>query len=128
MLATLRSLRIRKDLLDNMIVVGNKMDLVAQSEWKRRFAGAPFMPISATEGLGLDVLVKKLERRIFAATGRRSMVFRVRPGSHEHRWMNEQLAVTSEEADAEDDNYVRLRAVVSDEELGRFKKQCGLRK
>jgi GTP-binding protein HflX len=47
---TLKSLGVSSELMDNMITLGNKIDLVDPSQWKRFKNEEGLIPISATEG------------------------------------------------------------------------------
>nr|ANO53997.1 gtbp6 [Eyprepocnemis plorans] len=118
---TLRSFDLTPELLDNVIVVGNKIDLLpaevadaTRSDW---------LPVSATRSIGLDALREKIEAAVLRATGRTSMAIRVPSGGEECRWLYREAAVTGVSADPRDGQYVYVRVVISDKQLGQFKRR-----
>ena len=118
---TLSDLGVPQESLDSMVTAGNKMDLLPLSSWpdlKRR----GMVPISATQGLGLERLCAEVEWRLLRLTGRRSLRVRCRTGSGEDVWLWQNCAVTSRQPCPRDANYSLLSLVATEAEMGRFKK------
>ena len=120
-LRTLKSLKIPENLIDNMITLGNKIDLVPPSEWKA-FNNAEYTPISVVEGFGLDYVVQKVEKSLFEATGRKRAKVRVKTSSDEFRWLHDNVTVSEVVPDEADPNYSLVSVVMSEAEVGRLKK------
>ncbi|XP_046982683.1 putative GTP-binding protein 6 [Schistocerca americana] len=118
---TLKSFDLSPELLENVIVVGNKIDLLPaevasahQSDW---------LPVSATRSIGLDALREKIEGAVLRATGRTSMAVRVPSGGEESRWLYKEAAVVGVSVDPQDEQYVYVKVVISDKQLGQFKRR-----
>lgn len=126
-ITTLRQLNVRPRLLETMISVGNKIDMLDESEWTQ-LQDADYIPISATEGFGLDLVVRRVERTIMEETGRKKMVFRCKTGSEEYNWLVQNVTISSSEADDKDMNYSLLSTVVLPYDLERFKKAMRIKR
>lgn len=118
---TLRSFDLRPELLENIIVVGNKIDLLPAEVAK--VSGNDWLPVSATRSIGLDVLRQKIERAVLRATGRTAMAVRVPSGGEESRWLYRETTVVGVNADPKDEQYVYVHVVISDKQLGQFKRR-----
>nr|CAD7600995.1 unnamed protein product [Timema genevievae] len=119
--ATLQRLNVDKNLLENVIVAGNKIDL------PHRLGPDMTLPpditrVSALHHTGLNALSSRIEKSVLAATGRVSMVVRVLAGSSEMAWLYKEVAVSEVVSDSEDSQYVLVRVVISEGQLGRFKR------
>nr|CAD7447904.1 unnamed protein product [Timema bartmani] len=119
--ATLQRLNVDKNLLENVIVAGNKIDL------PHRLGPDMTLPpditrVSALHHTGLNALSSRIEKSVLAATGRVSMVIRVLAGSSEMAWLYKEVAVSEVVSDSEDSQYVLVRVVISEGQLGRFKR------
>lgn len=142
MLETLAGLGVPRASLDNMITVGNKMDLVPPGEWPRLKEEWGLLPISAKEGFGLGLLARTIETKILTLTGRQQLkvtvpvqaraakltfcfAFQVRclTGSPDDDWVSKNVTVTSRVIDPSDENFSVLSVVVSEAERGRIRKK-----
>ena len=73
---TLRALGVPEALIANMITVGNKIDKVEPALWKETFSSSGYLPVSATEGFGLEALRRRLEDEVMRQTGRTTVKIR----------------------------------------------------
>ena len=121
-----RNLNLPERLFENMMTVGNKIDKIDPVEWRARLRNDGHLPISATEGFGLDVLIDTLEKKVLQATGRKLVTFRCKMGSEEANWLMSNIAVSKVTADEKNLNYSTVDAVVSDVELAKFRKRFRL--
>nr|CAD7197506.1 unnamed protein product [Timema douglasi] len=119
--ATLRRLDVSKNLLENVIVAGNKIDLPRQSGPNMNLP-PDITGVSALHNTGLKALLSRIEKSVLAATGRVSMVIRVPAGGSEMAWLYKEVAVSEVVSDSEDSEYVLMRVVISEGQLGRFKR------
>ena len=117
MLETLKGLGVPRASLDNMITVGNKMDLVPPGEWPRLKKEWGLLPISAKEGFGLGLLARTIETKILTLTGRQQLKVTVPaqaraaktyillrfPGSLPHRFPRRRLGVQERHGDRQGD-------------------------
>ncbi|TRY60929.1 hypothetical protein TCAL_02136 [Tigriopus californicus] len=120
-LKTLQSLDLPESLFRSMIVVGNKVDKVPSDQWLTLNNGGALIPISATQGLGLDFLLGRVQQGIMLATGRRYVRVRCRQGSEEYLWLHKFVTVSETQVDSNDFNYVILKVVMSQREMEQFK-------
>ncbi len=112
---TLRRLGIEKA---SVIDVANKMDLIKPEEWSTLDA----LPISATEGFGLDVLSKIVEKELMKRTLKRNVTLRCKTASEDYSWIRQNLHVVSVEGDEEDANYSQIKCIIDEQDVGRIKK------
>ena len=71
----------------------------------------------------MEIVRRKTEKLLMEVHGLKKMAFRVRTSSDEHNWLNRHaVAVTSTDPDKSDANYSMVSVIVSDIDLGRFKK------
>ena len=120
-LETLARLRIPQTLMDNMVTVGNKMDKLDPGEWSA-LKELKLLPISCTEGFGLDVLMSKLDHLLLETSGRKFLKIRCRSGSQEEIWLRRNATVSEVIVDPKDSNYLQLSVVMMDYEVEKFKK------
>jgi GTP-binding protein HflX len=102
--------------LDNIVNVGNKMDLLQE---EKDFGELPL--ISSTTLSGINDLLMDLEDKMLKATDRIKMTIRVPMGGEEMQWLYKNTAVTSSEADANDSQKILLHVVISNVALEQFK-------
>lgn len=120
-LQTLQNLDLPEKLLNSMLVVGNKVDKVPSEQWKDLGENEGLIPISATQGLGLDFLLGRVQQAIMKATGRKYVHVRCRQSSEEYLWLQKFVTVSEVQVDPKDFNYVILKVVMSQRELEQFK-------
>uniref|UniRef100_A0A8C4LKG9 Putative GTP-binding protein 6 n=1 Tax=Equus asinus TaxID=9793 RepID=A0A8C4LKG9_EQUAS len=87
-LSTLRGLRLPAVLLDSVLEVHNKADLVPGYS-----PAGPHVAVSALLGHGLEELKARLEEAVLRATGRRVLTLRVRLAGPQLSWLHEEAAV-----------------------------------
>lgn len=120
---TLRSLlknirRTNEDVtLDNIINVGNKIDLIETD--KERFDD--LIKVSSKTLSGVNDLMLKLEQLLLETTNRLKMTIRVPMGGEEMKWLYKNAAVTDSEADPKDNQKCLLHVVISKTILDQFK-------
>lgn len=116
---TLKSLNLSSDMLDNILVVGNKMDLLPENTPSEDFNCNVL--VSSVTNQGLDDLVMQLDRTMLKVTGRCSLVVRVRMSGEEVRWLYKNAAVTEVTADPKDSQYLLMKVVISEAQLSIFR-------
>lgn len=107
--------------LDNLINIGNKVDLLENNEGNKQKDFGNLKVISSKTFVGINELVTELEERILEATSRSKITFRVPMGTEEMQWLYKNSAVTSSEADPKDNQKILLHVVISKPVLEQFK-------
>lgn len=102
--------------LDNIVNVGNKVDLL---EEQKDFENLQM--ISSTTFAGIRELLIDLEAKVLQATERIKMTIRVPMGGDEMQWLYKNVAVTSSDADPNDNQKILLHVVISRLALEQFK-------
>ncbi|UYV79539.1 GTPBP6 [Cordylochernes scorpioides] len=116
-LETLRTLNPDPRLLESMINVANKVDLLPEDS----VIAEENLPISATRGNGLSQLNLEIERRIMAHTGLTVHQFRIPNGQEAYRWLVSNSGIKSAIACPEDPNFLLVTSVMNTANLGRFR-------
>jgi GTP-binding protein HflX len=104
-------------IMENVINVGNKVDLVPEGE--RSFDG--LRTISSTTLAGLNDLLLEVEQKVLTQTKRTQMVMRLPMGGEEAQWIYKNAAVTDSEADPNDSQMILLHVVIAAAKLQQFK-------
>lgn len=104
-------------IMDNVINVGNKVDLVPLEQ--RNFK--ELRTISSKTQAGIHDLLLDVEEKLLAATNRIKMTMRVSNGGEEMQWLYKNSAVTASEADPKDSQMILLHVVISHLTLQQFK-------
>ncbi|XP_047621942.1 putative GTP-binding protein 6 isoform X3 [Phacochoerus africanus] len=116
-LSALRGLRLPAVLLDHVLEVHNKVDLVPGY----KPMGPHAVAVSALLGLGLEELKARLEDAVLTATGRRVLTLRVRLAGAQLSWLHKEATVQAvdvmPEAGAAD-----VKVIISHSAYGRFRK------
>jgi len=116
---TLVRINTPQHLLDDMIVIGNKIDRVDADDWPLIKEDGIF-PISCTEGYGLDHLKKRIDSAVLRVLGKEKVVIRIGLGSNEElQWLRKNTSVASVEADGDHWNVTTL---INQIEFNQFKK------
>ncbi|RZB39831.1 GTP-binding protein 6, partial [Asbolus verrucosus] len=102
-------------ILNKIISVGNKCDLVLQNQ------DFGILKISSKTDVGLDVLRMKLEEGIMAHTNRRQIKIRVPTGSEDIRWLYKNSTVISEMPDEKNSQFVVADVIITHGKLQQFK-------
>nr|XP_012616379.2 putative GTP-binding protein 6 [Microcebus murinus] len=116
-LAALRGLRLPDVLLDTMVEVHNKVDLVPGYSPAEPSAVA----VSALLGLGLEQLKAELEDAVLRATGRRVLTLRVRLAGDQLSWLHREAAVQAVDVVPED-GAADVKVLISNAAYGKFRK------
>uniref|UniRef100_A0A4W2C339 Putative GTP-binding protein 6 n=1 Tax=Bos indicus x Bos taurus TaxID=30522 RepID=A0A4W2C339_BOBOX len=116
-LSALWGLGLPDALLESMVEVHNKVDLVPGYTP----AEPDVLAVSALLGLGLDELMARVEDAVLRATGRRTLTLRVRLAGPQLSWLHQEATVQAvdviPEAGAAD-----VKVIISDSAYGRFRK------
>lgn len=112
---TLKSLKLPEDLLNNIVNVGNKADLLDSLNTHEQFL------VSATTGLGLKELKLEIEKSILKATGRFMIKIRVRNGGLELSWLYKEATVVNIEVDENNNQFVFVDVLITQTNLSKFK-------
>lgn len=117
---TIRKLNIDKKLLNHIIPVANKIDLLNPDEFK--IISSDTSQISCANCQGLDDLKLRLEEEVIKATGRTHLVIRAKTGSEECDWLRSEAAVADMVADPKNANYSLLSVIITQNTLDKFKR------
>lgn len=104
-------------IMENVINVGNKVDLVAENE--RNFDG--LRTVSSTTLAGLNDLLLEVEEKLLKATNRLPITMRVPSGGEEMQWLYKNAAVSDTEADEKDSQMILMHVVISNAKFEQFK-------
>ena len=119
--ATLARLKVEAG--SRLVCVGNKIDKISTSQW-RPIMERGYLPVSATEGHGLNHLLGRLEERLISVTDRLELRLRLRPGGEEWEWLRQHSALGEVEEQGEEDgegNTNIVNIVISRANMERFK-------
>ena len=116
---TLKSLSIPDKLLQGMITVGNKIDLVQPDDWPLiRQDG--MSPISVKNGVYMEELFQAIDERLIQSTGRIVHTFGVPTGSDIFNELMKETFVANIEACQVDPNFSKVECVLFHYQLKRF--------
>uniref|UniRef100_A0AAY5F4X7 Putative GTP-binding protein 6 n=1 Tax=Electrophorus electricus TaxID=8005 RepID=A0AAY5F4X7_ELEEL len=113
----LKNLQIPERLMNSIIEVHNKIDLVKGYEPSEPGA----VPISALQEMGLDKLKHRVEEAVINSTGKLSMILKVQLNSPQLGWLYKEASV-QEVHDAEDDCTASVKVIISAAAYGRYRK------
>lgn len=111
-------------LLENVINVGNKVDLIEEEQQQGDTDNdrySDLMMISSKYLRGIDELLDEVEQKILLATQRQKMTIRVPMGGPEASWLYKNAAVTDTQADPKNSQNLQLNVVISDATLQQFR-------
>lgn len=109
-------------LLENIVNVGNKSDLVADiNQVISSDDRNDLKLISSTTLAGINDLEMEVERKILAVTNRAKITVKVPMGGEESLWLYKNAAVTESKADPKDSQNILLSVVISESKLQQFK-------
>lgn len=120
----------KRQLLENVINVGNKCDLVDKldesiehfdSYSNQNKTDEPMHFVSCSKGSGLSELLQAIENNILTVTNRKKMIFRVRQGGEEYAWLYKNTAVTNTEMCDKNSEYLKVHVLLTDLALTQFK-------
>lgn len=117
-------------LLDNILNVGNKCDLVEDlKEAVELFdelindnqTAEPMHFISCANGDGLDRLKYAIEKNILKVTERKKIIFRIPVAGKEYSWLNSNTTITQIEEEDANSDYMKVHVISTDLALIEFK-------
>uniref|UniRef100_T1J1K0 Hflx-type G domain-containing protein n=1 Tax=Strigamia maritima TaxID=126957 RepID=T1J1K0_STRMM len=122
--STLENLKIDQKLLDNMIEIDNKVDLMTEEERFSKNSAA--LSVSLVTGEGVSDLKQLIQDKILhPQSNLMSVQFRVPTGGQEFRWLYKEANVTSTDADESDTQFVYIRTVLTKASLSKFRHRFG---
>jgi GTP-binding protein HflX len=104
-------------IMENVINVGNKVDLVNETE--RNFGD--IITISSTTLAGISDLLDVVQARVLETTNRFPLTMRVPNGGDEMQWLYKNTAVTGCEECLKDSQMILVHVVISEAKLEQFK-------
>ncbi|CAN7990467.1 unnamed protein product [Ixodes hexagonus] len=117
---TLARINVPTSLLESIIEVGNKIDLL------------PCLPedeaanlVSCVDGTGVQQLRHTIERQLIENTGRTVIRLRVPTGGSEYRWLFKEGTFQTCSVDEQDTNYSFIDAVLTPVALAKFRHHFG---
>ncbi|XP_049978167.1 putative GTP-binding protein 6 [Alexandromys fortis] len=116
-LSTLRGLQLRPALLNSMLEVHNKVDLVPGY----RPPGHHVLPVSALLGHGLDKLKATLEESVLQATGWQVLTLCLRLGGPQLCWLYKEAKVQQVQ-ELPNTDMAHVTVIISQATYGRFRK------
>lgn len=116
-LSALRGLRLPGPLLDSMLEVHNKVDLLPGYSP----TGPRTLAVSALQGLGLEALKAELEDAVLRATGRRVLSLRVRLVGPQLSWLHKEATVQQVDVLPEA-GAAEVKVIISGAAYGKFRK------
>ncbi|XP_006903055.1 PREDICTED: putative GTP-binding protein 6 [Elephantulus edwardii] len=116
-LSTLRGLQLPASLLESMVEVHNKVDLV--NGYSPSEPGT--VAVSALRGQGLQELKSRLQDAVLRATGHKVLTLRTRLDGPQLSWLHREATVQDVDVDRED-GVAHVTVVISHAALGRFRK------
>ena len=118
-LQTLRSLNVPNKLLEEMITVGNKIDLLHPEDWQLiRLDG--MSPVSTKGGTNMEELFNTIDHKLIQSTGRTRQTFRVPTGGDTFNELMRETFVARVEACQLDRNFSNVDCVLFHYQLKRF--------
>lgn len=120
----------KSQLLQNIINVGNKCDLVEdlsrnkealEIKPNRNETSEPMHFVSCYKGTGVENLVEAIEKNILMVTNRKKMIIRVPQGGEELAWLYKNTAVIQTEICEKNNEYLKIHVLLTDLNLTHFK-------
>lgn len=121
----------KQQLLDTIVNVGNKCDLVndmdaIRTTIEREFGENAVQSMhfaSSTEQVGLHDLSVAIESTVLRVTNRRKIIIRVPSAGKELAWLYKNTAVTHTEADTRSSDHVLVHAILTELALTKFRNE-----
>ncbi|XP_075583709.1 putative GTP-binding protein 6 [Pelecanus crispus] len=116
-LSVLKNLNIPSHLLDSMVEVHNKVDLIERYKPTEENA----LAISALHGHGLELLKEEIEKKVLTATGKKILTVNINLEGPQLSWLYKEATVQQVEVMPEDST-ARVKVIISSSAFGRYKK------
>ena len=115
--------RLKVEVGSRLVCVGNKIDKIPTNQW-RPIMERGFLPVSATQGHGLNHLLGRLEERLISVTDRLELRLRLRPGGEEWEWLRQHsdLGEVEQGGEEEEGDTNIVHVVISRAKMERFKR------
>ncbi|KAI4891992.1 hypothetical protein NFI96_034201 [Prochilodus magdalenae] len=113
----LKNLQIPEKLMNSIVEVHNKIDLVEGYESSEPEA----VPISALKEMGLEELKQRVEEAVVKSTGKEILTLKVQLNSPQLGWLYKEATV-QEVHDAGDDCTANVKVIISAAAYGRYRK------
>ncbi|XP_062854226.1 putative GTP-binding protein 6 [Trichomycterus rosablanca] len=113
----LKNLQIPERLMNSIIEVHNKIDLIESYESSDPEA----VSVSALNELGLEELKQKVEEAVVRSTGKQTIILKVQLNSPQLRWLYKEATV-QEIHDCSDDCTANVKVLISTAAYGRYRK------
>ncbi|XP_041324355.1 putative GTP-binding protein 6, partial [Pyrgilauda ruficollis] len=115
-LSVLRNLNLPSHLLDSMVEVHNKVDLIERYKPTEESA----LAVSALRGHGLEELKQEIEKKILTATGKKILTVNINLEGPQLSWLYKEATVQEVEVMPEDST-ARVKVIISSSAFGRYK-------
>ncbi|NWH71971.1 GTPB6 protein, partial [Piaya cayana] len=115
-LSVLKNLNLPSQLLDSMVEVHNKVDLIERYKPTEENA----LAISALHGLGLEKLKEEIEQKILTTTGKKILTISVNLEGPQLSWLYKEATVQEVEVMPEDGT-AKVKMIISNSALGKYK-------
>lgn len=103
------------ELLEKIITVGNKCDVIVDNEL------TDGIKVSAKTGFGIEELRHKIEEKILNSTGRQLVKLKIPIGGDEIRWLYKNATVVATQQDDTDSQYQITKIIITPAKLHQFK-------
>ncbi|XP_066522458.1 putative GTP-binding protein 6 [Hoplias malabaricus] len=113
----LKNLQIPEKLMNSIVEVHNKIDLVEGYE----SCEPETVPVSALKELGLEDLKQRMEEAVVKSTGKQTMTLKVQLNSPQLGWLYKEATV-QEVRDVGDDCTASVKVIISAAAYGRYRK------
>lgn len=123
-LKSLGALKVPKNLMDSILIVGNKADLLPEGASLDTLPKCEIL-VSATNGSNIDGLVSKIDKRLSASLKHEICEIRVENGGRKYSWLRKNSTLLECRADESDGNYLICRVSMSPISMGRWQKLYG---
>ncbi|XP_039581617.1 putative GTP-binding protein 6 [Passer montanus] len=115
-LSVLRNLDLPSHLLDSMVEVHNKVDLIERYKPTEENA----LAVSALHGHGLEELKQEIEKKILTATGKKILTVNINLEGPQLSWLYKEATVQEVEVMPEDGT-ARVKVIIGSSAFGRYK-------
>ncbi|XP_057260494.1 putative GTP-binding protein 6 isoform X3 [Pezoporus wallicus] len=115
-LSVLKNLNLPSHLLDSMVEVHNKVDLIE----RYKPAEENVLAISALHGQGLEELKEEIEKKILTATGKKILTVNVDLEGPQLSWLYKEATVQEVEVMPEDGT-ARVKVIIGNSAFGKYK-------
>ncbi|NWW54109.1 GTPB6 protein, partial [Pedionomus torquatus] len=115
-LSVLKNLNLPNHLLDSMVEVHNKVDLIERYKPTEENA----LAISALHGHGLEELKEEIEKKILTATGKKILKLHVNLEGPQLSWLYKEATVQEVDVIPEDGT-ARVKVIISNSAFGKYR-------